>query len=72
MTNIGPILDELWDNDVIQAEVYDKIRALTTSQEKIRALYTGPLRASEACKDEFYRILESNEPYLVSDLKKNN
>lgn len=72
VTNIAPILDELWDNGVIQQEVYDKIRTQPTSQEKMRDLFSGPLRASEACKDIFYKILESNEPYLVNDLKKNN
>lgn len=71
VSNIAPILDELLDEDVIQQEVYDKIRAKSTSQEKMRELYAGPLRASEACKDVFYRILEKNEPYLIKDLKKN-
>ncbi|XP_026228058.1 apoptosis-associated speck-like protein containing a CARD [Anabas testudineus] len=69
VSNIGPILDELWDHDVLQQEVYDKIRALSTNQQKMRELFAGPLRASGACKDVFYQLLESNEPYLIKDLK---
>ncbi|XP_055359491.1 apoptosis-associated speck-like protein containing a CARD isoform X2 [Betta splendens] len=72
VSNVGAILDELLDADVIQQEQYDEIHALPTSQAKMRALYSGPLRAAKACKDAFYKILEKNEPYLINDLKKNN
>lgn len=72
VTNIGPILDELLDAKVIQQEQYDEIRALPTSQEKMRKLYSGPLKAGEACKDVFYKILERNEMFLIKDLETNN
>ncbi|KAM7383061.1 hypothetical protein PAMP_002745 [Pampus punctatissimus] len=72
VSNIGPILDELFDHDVIQQECYEKIRALPTSQEKIRELYCGPLKAGVKGKDVFYNLLEEHEPYLIDDLKKNN
>ncbi|XP_070768300.1 apoptosis-associated speck-like protein containing a CARD [Enoplosus armatus] len=69
VSNIAAILDELLQNNVIDQEGYDKIRAQPTSQEKMRALYSGSLKAGKACKDIFYTILEANEPYLVADLK---
>ncbi|XP_026172712.1 apoptosis-associated speck-like protein containing a CARD isoform X2 [Mastacembelus armatus] len=69
VSNIGPILDELLDKDVIQQETYDQIRALPTSQDKIRELYCGPLKASEVCKDAFYKSLQDKEKYLIDDLK---
>ncbi|XP_031610132.1 apoptosis-associated speck-like protein containing a CARD [Oreochromis aureus] len=70
VSNIAPILDELQDNEVINQEQYDKIRALSTSQDRMRELYSGPLKASSACKDIFYRILLANEKFLVEDLSK--
>uniref|UniRef100_A0A3B4EYV4 CARD domain-containing protein n=1 Tax=Pundamilia nyererei TaxID=303518 RepID=A0A3B4EYV4_9CICH len=69
VSNIEPILDELLDKEVITQEQYDKIRALPTSQEKMRELYSGSLRA-EKCKDIFYEILLANEKFLVEDLSK--
>lgn len=72
VSTIGAILDELWAKKVIKPETYNEIRALRTSHEKMRELYAGPLQASRACKDIFYKILEDNEPYLIEDLKEKN
>ncbi|XP_044064231.1 apoptosis-associated speck-like protein containing a CARD isoform X2 [Siniperca chuatsi] len=69
VSNIAPILDELVDKNVIQQETYDRIRILPTTQEKMRELYSGCLKASGTCKDIFYKILEENEKYLIADLK---
>ncbi|XP_062255762.1 apoptosis-associated speck-like protein containing a CARD isoform X1 [Platichthys flesus] len=69
VSNIEPILDELLEKKVIQEEAYAKIRALSTSQEKMRELFSTSLRASETCKDIFYEILKKNEAYLVDDLQ---
>ncbi|KAF1388301.1 hypothetical protein PFLUV_G00088780 [Perca fluviatilis] len=70
VSNIAIILDELLDEDVIQQETYDKIKVLPTSQEKMRELYSGPLKAGGIrCKDKFYNILEKRERYLVDELK---
>ncbi|KAK2909895.1 hypothetical protein Q8A73_007610 [Channa argus] len=72
VSHIAAILDELLYKDVIQQEVYDHIRAIRTPQDKMRELFSGPLKASVACNDAFYKILEKNEPYLIKDLKENN
>ncbi|KAL3980141.1 hypothetical protein ACER0C_016214 [Sarotherodon galilaeus] len=68
VSNIEPILDELVKEKVIQQESYDRIRALQTSQEKMRELYSGPLKAGSASKDVFYQILQTHERLLVNDL----
>eukprot|EP00064_Thunnus_orientalis_P022497 superscaffoldBa00007620_g22695 len=70
VSNIDPILDELFDHDVIQQESYDKIRALPTTQKKVRELYCGPLKAGGESKDAFLKLLEEYEPILIKDLKK--
>uniref|UniRef100_A0A668RUP9 CARD domain-containing protein n=1 Tax=Oreochromis aureus TaxID=47969 RepID=A0A668RUP9_OREAU len=64
VSNIEPILDELLKEKVIQQESYDRIRALQTSQEKMRELYSGPLKAGSASKDVFYQILQTHERLL--------
>ncbi|CAI5661649.1 unnamed protein product [Oreochromis niloticus] len=69
VSNIAPILDELQDNEVINQEQYARIRALSTAQDKMRELYSGPLQASAACKDIFYKILLANEKFLVNELR---
>nr|XP_024655558.1 uncharacterized protein LOC112431244 isoform X1 [Maylandia zebra] len=67
VSNIAPILDELLDNEVIDQETYTRIRALSTTQDKMRELYIGPLQAA-ACKKIFYDILLKNEKFLVKEL----
>lgn len=70
VSNIGPILDDLFLKGVIQQEDYDRIRAITTKQEKMRELYSGPLKSSgHAGKDIFYKTLQKRESHLVADLK---
>uniref|UniRef100_A0A3P9DSK0 PYD and CARD domain containing n=1 Tax=Maylandia zebra TaxID=106582 RepID=A0A3P9DSK0_9CICH len=69
VSNIAPILDELLDNEVINQETYTRIRALSTTQDKMRELYSGPLQASAACKKIFYDILLANEKFLVKELR---
>uniref|UniRef100_A0A3Q0S199 CARD domain-containing protein n=1 Tax=Amphilophus citrinellus TaxID=61819 RepID=A0A3Q0S199_AMPCI len=68
VSNVGPVLDELLNKNVIQQESYDRIRALPTSQEKIRELYNGPLKAGSSSKDVFYKVLQTHERRLVNDL----
>ncbi|KAM4581057.1 uncharacterized protein PAE49_005725 [Odontesthes bonariensis] len=66
----GPILDALLRNKVVQPETYLAIRALPTSQDQIRELFCGPLRAGEACKDIFLSVLREKEPRLMADLNR--
>ncbi|XP_072249645.1 uncharacterized protein [Leuresthes tenuis] len=70
VSTIGPILDALLRNKVVQPETYLTIRALPTPQDQIRELYCGPLRAGKACKDIFYSVLQEKEPRLIADLNR--
>lgn len=67
VSNIEPILEELKEK-IIQQEAYDKIRAQQTPQEKMRALYNGPLKAGDAAKEAFYQSLKKHEKMLIEDL----
>ncbi|XP_044215680.1 uncharacterized protein LOC122987727 isoform X2 [Thunnus albacares] len=71
VSNIGPILDNLWEKGIIQQGVYNEIMEISTTEGKMRKLYIGPLNAcGDEGKDIFYKLLEEKEPYLVADLKK--
>uniref|UniRef100_A0A8C9Y6V6 CARD domain-containing protein n=1 Tax=Sander lucioperca TaxID=283035 RepID=A0A8C9Y6V6_SANLU len=70
VTNIAPILDGLLLYNVIDRESYDEIISIPDSQEKMRALYRGPLKGVQA-KEIFYKILKENEPHLISDIDEN-
>ena len=71
VSNVKPILDNLLREGVIQQEDYDKMCGTPTSQEKMRILFSGPLRAAgHVGKDIFYKILEEKERYLVADLRR--
>ncbi|KAK9528563.1 hypothetical protein VZT92_012716 [Zoarces viviparus] len=71
VNNIKNILDNLLTKGVISQEDYDTMRVIPTTQEKMRELYSGPLKAAgHDGKDVFYRILEKEDSYLVADLKR--
>ncbi|MEQ2288610.1 hypothetical protein AMECASPLE_024425 [Ameca splendens] len=65
--NIGPILDGLLQQNVLQQEAYNTITSLQTSESQMREIFCC-LRAGDACKDIFHRLLEQKEPFLISDL----
>lgn len=71
VSNIEPILEELKEK-IIQQEAYDEIRAQQTPQEKMRALYNGPLKAGDAAKEAFYQSLKKHEKMLIEDLSWKN
>ncbi|KAM6995280.1 uncharacterized protein LKV04_007505 [Tautogolabrus adspersus] len=71
VSNVDPILDQLLERGVIQQESYDTIRALPTTQKKMRELFSGCLKAGAASKDIFYEILQEYEKFLINDLKTN-
>ncbi|XP_075960070.1 NACHT, LRR and PYD domains-containing protein 1 homolog [Anarhichas minor] len=59
LRNIEHILDELLNKGVIQQESYDKISALSTSEEKIKELIDGHLK-TVGSKDIFQDIAMEN------------
>lgn len=70
VTSISPILDKFLEDKMIHNEDYGKIMAKSTSQDMIRALYEGPLKAGRNVKDAFLQILKEEQPYLIEDLIK--
>ncbi|XP_075962761.1 uncharacterized protein LOC142965619 isoform X2 [Anarhichas minor] len=70
VSNIAPFLDELLHKNIIQQDSYDEIKALPTSQEKMTALFSGPLESSGGQgKAMFYRFLNEHEPDLIDELR---
>ncbi|XP_063344111.2 uncharacterized protein LOC134637591 [Pelmatolapia mariae] len=68
VSNVNPILEELFKKKVIQQDAYDKIDKLKTYEDKIRALYNGPLKAGDSAKEVFYIALNKHEKMLMKDL----
>lgn len=70
VSNVAQILDHLHTAGIVNAEVYDTIRKLSTTQEKMRELFRGPLKASgDTGIYIFYRILKDKEKYLCKELE---
>ncbi|KAK9514205.1 hypothetical protein VZT92_027688 [Zoarces viviparus] len=69
VSNIAPFLDDLLHKNIIQPDSYDEIKALPTSQEKMTALFSGPLESSGGQgKAMFYSFLNKHEPDLIHEL----
>ncbi|XP_039514541.1 NACHT, LRR and PYD domains-containing protein 1 homolog [Pimephales promelas] len=62
------IADELWSAGMLQPELYNKIKAEKTNQEKMRELYEVLNSGGNKVKSAFYSCLEKNEPLLLRDL----
>uniref|UniRef100_A0A8C6SPH0 CARD domain-containing protein n=1 Tax=Neogobius melanostomus TaxID=47308 RepID=A0A8C6SPH0_9GOBI len=69
VSNINPILDHLIKEEVLTQEQYDQARAIPTTQDKMRFLFSGPLKAGEPSKDKLLSALEKEEKYLIKDLR---
>uniref|UniRef100_A0A8C6U0W6 CARD domain-containing protein n=1 Tax=Neogobius melanostomus TaxID=47308 RepID=A0A8C6U0W6_9GOBI len=69
VSNINPILDHLLKEEVLTQEQYDQARAIPTTQDKMRFLFRGPLKAGELSKDKLLSALEKEEKYLIKDLR---
>ncbi|KPP57859.1 Apoptosis-associated speck-like protein containing a CARD-like [Scleropages formosus] len=68
---VDSILDCLLEKDIVNQESYSFIRAQSTEQMKMRELFSGPLNScGNKGKDEFYFILEKQQPHLIEDLKR--
>ncbi|KAM9400924.1 sterile alpha motif domain-containing protein 9-like [Salvelinus alpinus] len=67
---VKPILDQILAKSVITDEGYSTVMAKRTTQDQMRELYMGPLRASGiSAKNIFYEILKELEPLLIKELK---
>uniref|UniRef100_A0A8C6WM62 CARD domain-containing protein n=1 Tax=Neogobius melanostomus TaxID=47308 RepID=A0A8C6WM62_9GOBI len=68
VSNINPILDHLLKEEVLTQEQYDKAREIRTTQEQMRFLFRGPLKAGEPSKDELLSALEKEEKCLITQI----
>lgn len=68
VTSLPPILDKLLKANVVHSEDYEDILAKQTSQARMRALYSGPLKGGRTAKDVFLQILKEQQPFLIKDL----
>ncbi|XP_051276516.1 NACHT, LRR and PYD domains-containing protein 1b allele 5 isoform X2 [Dicentrarchus labrax] len=66
--SVDPILDELLTKGVIQHESYDKIRALSTSVEKMRDLFEALEAVGVGGKDIFYNIIKKLQPHVIEEI----
>ncbi|XP_069100252.1 apoptosis-associated speck-like protein containing a CARD isoform X2 [Pleurodeles waltl] len=67
-TLVEPILDRLFSLEFLTEEQYDLVRAMTTTQNKMRELYKFMHGWGEAGKEAFYRALREQNGPLVRDL----
>lgn len=71
VSNIGPILDHLLQEGVLQQEQYDRAMDISPTQAQMRFLFSGPLRSGgDSSKDILMDALCVRESFLVQDLWK--
>ncbi|ELW66323.1 apoptosis-associated speck-like protein containing a CARD [Tupaia chinensis] len=68
VTAIDGVLDAL-HGKVLTEEQYQAVRAETTSQMKMRKLYSFAPAWNVTCKDLLLQALRDTQPYLVADLE---
>nr|ACO07786.1 Apoptosis-associated speck-like protein containing a CARD [Oncorhynchus mykiss] len=70
VSQVEPLLDRLLERGIITQNAYSDVKANRTTQNRMRELYDGPLKAcGPKGKDIFLDILMEMEPFLISDLK---
>ncbi len=69
VSSVRTIADGLRTKDMIPGEMYSKVHAAETRQDKMRLLLVVLDSGGAAVKAEFYRLLKENEPYLVDELE---
>ncbi|KAK7153619.1 hypothetical protein R3I94_007114 [Phoxinus phoxinus] len=65
---VMPIADELRSSGMLEYELYCKIKAANTNQEKMRELYEVLHSGGDKVKSAFYSSLEKHESALFRDL----
>ncbi|KAK7168580.1 hypothetical protein R3I93_004796 [Phoxinus phoxinus] len=65
---VMPIADELRSGGMLEYELYSKIKAANTNQEKMRELYEVLHSGGDKVKSAFYSSLEKHEPSLFREL----
>ncbi|XP_056314613.1 interferon-induced protein with tetratricopeptide repeats 5 [Danio aesculapii] len=68
--NAEAVLDHLVD--IIEVELMSKIRAMNTSQEKMRSVFDIIEHQGRSSKQKFYNALEEEEKDLIKEMKGNH
>lgn len=68
VTEVDGVLDALYGS-VLNEEQYQTVRAETTSQGKMRTLFSFAPSWNLTCKDSLLQALKDIHPYLVMDLE---
>uniref|UniRef100_A0A8C6SPE7 CARD domain-containing protein n=1 Tax=Neogobius melanostomus TaxID=47308 RepID=A0A8C6SPE7_9GOBI len=70
VSNVAPILDHLRKEKVLKDEQYDEAMTKSTTQDKMRFLFSGPLKsAGDRAKDVLLSALKEYERYLIMELE---
>lgn len=70
VTEVNGVLDALYGK-VLSEEQYNRVRAESTNQEKMRTLFSFTPAWNLTCKDLLLQALRDTQPYLVAELEKN-
>ncbi|XP_060029091.1 apoptosis-associated speck-like protein containing a CARD [Erinaceus europaeus] len=68
VTCVDAVLDALY-GQVLSDGQYQEVRAASTSQEKMRTLFSFSPAWNRACKDLLLQALREAQPYLLEDLE---
>ncbi|XP_052388463.1 uncharacterized protein LOC127934932 isoform X1 [Carassius gibelio] len=68
VSSVMAIADSLMSQDMINSEMYSKVRAADTREEKMRHLLDALDSGGAAVKAEFCRLLKEKEHHLVNEL----
>ncbi|KAG5855943.1 hypothetical protein ANANG_G00002350 [Anguilla anguilla] len=70
VTNTRAILDRLLEREVITQSGYEEVMAERTNQNRMRKIFSGPMHSGgKRAKDALCEILESQERFLMNELK---
>uniref|UniRef100_A0A8C6ULW1 Uncharacterized protein n=1 Tax=Neogobius melanostomus TaxID=47308 RepID=A0A8C6ULW1_9GOBI len=70
VSNVAPILDHLLQEKVLKDEQYAEAMAISSTQTKMRFLFSGPLKsAGVKGKAVLLSALKEHEPYLIEELE---
>ncbi|XP_035274360.1 apoptosis-associated speck-like protein containing a CARD [Anguilla anguilla] len=70
ITEVKPILDRLYEKKLISIEMFGRITAEKTNEDRMRKLlYDVILPQGEGAKDELVAILDEQQPYIMGTLR---
>ncbi|KAG9462227.1 hypothetical protein GDO78_014639 [Eleutherodactylus coqui] len=72
VTLVDPILDDLFQMQLLTQEAYDTVRSINTNQEKMRELYVHVNSWGNEDKDKFLQSLIKHNSPLIRDLEEGN